>query len=291
MTNKILAPVLSLLDLIKIRISLSVSLTTFTGFILYSENLTAGVIVPVIAVFFMAGGASALNHYQERKFDSMMDRTKGRPLPSGNITPQSAIYLAVSCIFLGSVIFLIFSKYLALLLGLFAVIWYNGVYTYLKRVTPFAVIPGSLIGAIPPIIGWVAASGSTLDPIILAVAFFFFIGQIPHFWLLLLRYGKEYEEAGFRSITELFDMGQLRRLTFTWISATAVSTLIFPFFGIITDLFMLSLLLACSGLLITSFLGLIMIKDRMLRINQAFLKLNLYYLVIMLILILDALLM
>ena len=68
-----------------------------------------------------------------------------------------------------------------------ALIWYNGIYTPLKRKTAFAVVPGSVIGAIPPMVGYVAAGGSALDPQILAFAFFMFMWQIPHFWLLIMK--------------------------------------------------------------------------------------------------------
>jgi protoheme IX farnesyltransferase len=69
------------------------------------------------------------------------------------------------------------------------------VYTLLKRKTPFAIIPGSLVGAIPPAVGWVAAGGYLFDPQIIIISFFFFIWQIPHFWLLLLIFDKDYKQA------------------------------------------------------------------------------------------------
>ena len=279
----------SLLDLLKIRISLSVSLTTFTGYIVHSHAFSTHLLIPVIAVFILASGASSLNHFQERKFDSLMARTRERPLPSGTITPETALLISILCILSGSLILLLFSNLYSFILGLFAVLWYNGVYTYLKRITPFAVVPGSIVGAIPPVIGWIAAQGEILDPAVLALAFFFFIGQIPHFWLLLLKYGKEYEHAGFRSLTEIFDAGQLRRLTFTWVSATAVTALIFPLFGIISEFVMITVLILVSLILIFSFLGLILGKNEMIRISPAFMKLNVYYLLIMLILIIEAL--
>jgi protoheme IX farnesyltransferase len=289
MTNRVLLSISSVLNLVKIRISLSVSLTTFTGYIISVQSITLDFITPVVAVFLMASGASAFNHYQESEFDSIMDRTRDRPIPSGKISPRIALIISIICILSGSFLLLILSNILSFLLGLFALLWYNGVYTYLKRITPFAVIPGSLVGAVPPVIGWIAAEGRFLDPAVLALAFFFFIGQIPHFWLLLLKYGKEYELAGFRSLTEILDTGQLRRLTFTWISATAVSSLVFPLFGIVTTFNLVVILILLSLILIFSSLGLIMIKDRIIRIGQAFLKLNMYYLLIILILILDAL--
>jgi hypothetical protein len=86
------------------------------------------------------------------------------------------------------------------------VLWYNGVYTFLKRKSPFAAIPGAVIGAIPPAIGWICGKGAlSFDPQILALSFFFFIWQVPHFWLLLLNFGRDYEKAGFPSLTRIFN--------------------------------------------------------------------------------------
>jgi protoheme IX farnesyltransferase len=101
------------------------------------------------------------------------------------------------------------------------------VYTYLKRVTAFAVVPGALIGAIPPIMGYVSAGGSLHDPAILLVAMFFFLWQIPHFWLLLLMLGDEYREAGLPTVTGRFARPQLQRISFVWVLATAASGLAF----------------------------------------------------------------
>ncbi len=78
---------------------------------------------------------------------------------------------------------------LAAALGIFTLLWYNLVYTPLKRITAFAVLPGALIGAMPPLIGWTAAGGNPLDMEIMAVAFLLFVGQMPHYWLLLLKIG------------------------------------------------------------------------------------------------------
>jgi protoheme IX farnesyltransferase len=118
-------------------------------------------------------------------------------------------------------------------IGIFAVLWYNGFYTPLKRKTAFAVIPGAMMGGVAPLIGWVSGGGHLLDQKILAVFFFFFIWQIPHFWLLLLNYGKEYERAGFPSLTRRFSPVQFRRMTFLWVFATAVACMIIPLFGIV----------------------------------------------------------
>ena len=84
---------------------------------------------------------------------------------------------------------------MATFLGFLTVIWYNIVYTYLKRISSLAVIPGSLIGALPPLVGWASSGSSIFSPRPLGIALFFFIWQIPHFWLLLLNFGGDYEKT------------------------------------------------------------------------------------------------
>ncbi len=110
-------------------------------------------------------------------------------------------------------------------LGLLALLWYNGFYTYLKRVTAFAVVPGAVIGAIPPVIGWVAAGGHWNDSGSLMLAFFMFLWQIPHFWLLALMYGDQYADAGMPTPTKVFTREQLARVTYMWILGVAVAGL------------------------------------------------------------------
>jgi protoheme IX farnesyltransferase len=106
-------------------------------------------------------------------------------------------------------------------LGALALVWYNGVYTYLKRITAFAVVPGAVIGAIPPVMGFVAAGGHWSDPAILLVAGFFFLWQIPHFWLLSLLFDEQYRKAGLPTPTDIFDRSQQLRLTTSWMLAAA----------------------------------------------------------------------
>jgi protoheme IX farnesyltransferase len=179
-----------------------------------------------------------------------MDRTKGRPIPSGRISFEKVLIISMLLVLAGSIILIIGANLLAVGLGLINLIWYNFIYTLLKRRSPFAIVPGSLVGAIPPVIGWVAAGGALLDPQIIVIAFFFFIWQIPHFWLLLLVLDKDYRQAGFPTLTQIFSRKQLSRITFVWIVSTAVTGLMIPLFGIVTELW-INLGLCLSGALLT----------------------------------------
>jgi protoheme IX farnesyltransferase len=224
-----------LFELTKFRISLFATLSTSLGFILARQGISREIVLPIIGIFLLACGSCALNQYQERKNDQWMERTQKRPLPSKRLHPITGLKISLLFLLGGASILMAGTNWTALGLGAFAVFWYNGIYTPLKRKTAFAVIPGALIGTIPPVLGWVSGGGHLLDPQILAVAFFFFIWQIPHFWLLLLDFGKDYEKAGFPSLTRIFTAAQLRRILFAWVFATAVTCLILPLFGLVTS--------------------------------------------------------
>jgi protoheme IX farnesyltransferase len=223
-----------LLELTKVRISLFATLSTSAAFILAHRGLSKEMIFPILGVFFLASGSCALNQYQERWNDQLMERTRGRPIPSKRLSPSTALRISIGLLLLGSVILLLNAHGSALGLGLFAVLWYNGVYTPLKRKSPFAAVPGALVGAMPPLIGWISGKGFfSLDPPILAISFFFFIWQVPHFWLLLLNSGRDYEKAGLPSLTRIFSTAQLSRITFIWIFATSAACMMIPLFGIV----------------------------------------------------------
>ena len=221
-----------LAEVTKLRITIFVTITTMFGYIAATNSIDGKILLPTIGILLLACGSAALNHFQERKTDAMMDRTKNRPIPSGKISASSVLTLSLSLIILGSVLIFIGSGWLALSFGLLNLLWYNGVYTPLKKITPLAIIPGSLVGAIPPIVGWVAGGGYLFDPQIILISFFFFIWQIPHFWLLLMLLDKDYQKAGFPTLTQIFNRQQLGRITFIWIIATAVTGLLIPLFQI-----------------------------------------------------------
>lgn len=221
-----------LLELGKVRIAALSTMTMAAGYFLAEGGVEWTLLWVTVGVFLLAAGASGLNQVQERDIDALMERTRRRPLPSGRVALSEAVAMAVLSITGGALLVLAAGGGLAGALGIAAVGWYNGVYTPLKRVTAFAAVPGGVVGAIPPLIGWVAAGGWVLDPKILAVSFFFFMWQVPHFWLLLLHSsGRDCERAGLPSMTRTFSEGQISRMTFAWVVATATVCALIPLFG------------------------------------------------------------
>lgn len=221
--------------LCRARIAFFAACATVTGGLLASQQSPSFVGVTALAVFILAGGASALNQYQERAIDARMERTRHRPLPAGVISPPHALSFALLLIFAGlSMLVLVGGKGPAFL-GMIAILWYNGIYTYLKRLTAFAAVPGAIVGMIPPVIGWTAAGYRPTDPRLLLVCLLFFLWQVPHFWLQVLHHGEEYEQAGLPSLTKVLGKRQIARITLIWICSTAVASLLLPLYGNLTS--------------------------------------------------------
>jgi protoheme IX farnesyltransferase len=237
-------------ELFKIKITSFVTVTTGIGYIAASGTVDTKIIPVLLGVLILAFGSAALNHYQEKNLDAKMDRTKSRPIPSGRISSTNALIVSLVLILTGSLILIFGANLLALGFGLLNLIWYNFIYTMLKRKTAFAIIPGSMVGAIPPVIGWAAAGAGLINPQIIVIAFFFFIWQIPHFWLLLLVLDKDYQQGGFPTLTQIFSREQLSRITFIWVSSTAVTGLMIPLFGLVQE-FWIAVALFVSSIWLT----------------------------------------
>jgi protoheme IX farnesyltransferase len=275
-------------ELGKVRISIPVAFTTFTGYILSHGQFDRGFILPFIGIFLLACGASAFNQLQETETDRIMKRTAGRPLPSGRISKTGALVIALAYFISGCLVLYFGPGLLTLLVGVSTFVWYNLIYTPLKKITAFAAVPGSMVGALPPLAGWVAGGGSLTDPRALALGFFFFMGQIPHFWLLLLKLGKQYESANLPSLTQLLNDEQIKRLTFVWIAATAASAVALPLFKLQTQVWSITLILLLSAGLVVVFTPLLN-RLKPFNVGKSFLLINVYYLFVMLVMIADKL--
>jgi protoheme IX farnesyltransferase len=264
-------------ELGKVRISSLATISMVAGYVLAYGGVSWQLPVLTLGVFLIACGSATTNHIQDRDIDSRMRRTQGRPLPSGRVGLGYAGTVAVGSVAGGSVLILAAGGMSAMLLGLLALCWYNGVYTPLKRRTAFAAVPGGVVGAIPPVLGWVAGGGDATDPRILAVAFFFFVWQVPHFWLLLLfSGGTDYERAGLPSLTRLFTMDQIARITFVWILATAVACLVIPLFGIVSNPWINAGLVGAGAWLVWQVRGVLRRREGMPEYRAAFKHINIY---------------
>jgi heme o synthase len=221
------------LELSKMRITIAVSVTCMVGYLLKSGSFDFIMIWAALGTFLCSAGASSLNHYQEREYDALMSRTARRPLVVGLISPNHALIFALVLIGLGYLILLEYTNELAATLGIFNVVLYNTIYTPLKRKSSLAVLPGALVGAVPPVIGWVTAGGGLFDLPILGLATFVFMWQMPHFWLLALVYAEDYKAGGFPMLTGELRAMSLQMIIFIWIGLMIIFSLAFPLFNII----------------------------------------------------------
>lgn len=278
------------LELIKFRITVLVSFTTGLGYILAANKLTFSLFNPIAGIFLLACSSSALNHFQESDTDALMSRTKSRPIPSGKILKKYVLIISFVLLAAGSAVLFYTTNILTLLIGLFTFVWYNGVYTPLKQKSAFAIIPGALVGALPPLAGWTAAGGSIFDGKILIIAAYFFIWQIPHFWLLLIIYGGDYKKGGFPVLFDLFDELQLKRITFMWLLAAVFTAMLIPLFGIINFSPSILILLLISGWMLFYSVRFYLAEAHGKQVINTFIKINFFTMMMITLLIGDKIL-
>jgi len=184
----------------------------------------------------------------------------------------------VSVIFIFTGILILYLSFgsITAILGLFNVVWYNLFYTNLKRITPYAVVPGSLVGAVPVLMGWTAGGGYIFESGIVFIAFFLFIWQIPHFWLLMLKYGHEYEQAGFPTINQSIEPKSLRKIIFSWAMATSAFSISIPLFQRNISLPFFLLIFVLNILFVIVFATLSFGKVADLNLKRSFISINIY---------------
>ena len=204
----------------KFILSFAVSLSALFAYIMAKGEIGSDMFLATFSVLLVAMGVSTLNQVQEYREDSKMDRTKHRPIAAGRMSPRTGVAIAVVLILISFA--LIYS-----LLGLtginffaFSFLWYNLMYTPLKKRSALAVVPGAVLGVIPPAIGWLVAGHTLFELEFIAVAVYYFIWQVPHFWLLVMLFHSDYKDGGYPTAMRLFGEGTLQRLTFVWLMLT-----------------------------------------------------------------------
>lgn len=266
--------------LTKFPLSFTVSLSCVFGYVLAAHNFDLGLIYPFLAVLFLALGVSALNQIQEYKKDALMARTQNRPIPSGKVSVIEAVVVTVSLIILSFVCIYFVLGIKGILLFSLVIVIYNLLYTKAKRYTIYAGVYGAVLGVIPPYIGWISTGQSALSPEFIALALFYFTWQIPHFWLLNLKYYKDYENAGFPTITKAFGIESLERITFIWLLLTLIcGTFLIVIFKV-ESLIILGLVLSFSMYILYTIFNLLKNKNYIYN----FIHINIYMLVLMILL-------
>ena len=271
--------------LTKFPLSFTVSLSCVFGYILAANNLDMGLLYPFLAVLFLALGVSVLNQLQEYKQDILMPRTQKRPLASGAISRSFVITLASISILLSFVFIYLSLDLFGILIFTLVIIIYNLLYTNAKKYTIYAGVYGAVLGVIPPYIGWISAGGASFDIKFIALGLFYFIWQIPHFWLLNLKYYEQYEQAGFPTITKAFGVESLERITFIWLLLTVIAGTFLLIIFEISSFIILGSIVALSIYALYSIFQLLKKKNYIYN----FININIYMLFLMILLCINAL--
>lgn len=186
-------------ELLKPRLSFLVAFSSGFGYILASKGQLdwANLMLLSLGGMLVSGASVTINQIIEVEYDALMKRTKNRPLPTGKISKQEAGIFSVLVAVVGLYILYLSTNPLTVLLSFVSLILYSFVYTPMKRVGPIAVFIGAIPGALPPLLGWVAATGviSFEALIIFGIQF---IWQFPHFWAIAWVGDEDYKKAGFK---------------------------------------------------------------------------------------------
>ena len=187
------------LQLTKFRLAISVVFSSIAGYLLAVDHIDSSILMGLLlGGFAMVGASNAFNQWIEKEKDSLMDRTKNRPLPSGRMNNLTALVIA-SLLTLVGIFVLNNINFKTALFGALSIFIYTCIYTPLKSVTPLSVFIGAFPGAIPFMLGWVAATGSFgIEPGILFMVQFFW--QFPHFWAIGWMMDDDYKKAGFKML-------------------------------------------------------------------------------------------
>ena len=187
-------------QLLKFRLSLTVAFSSAMGYMLGAREISwSRTLLVVLGGLLVTGSANIINQVFEKDLDKLMHRTEGRPLPTGRVSPNEAW---VFCVILGGVGLALLAYYfnpLTAALSFLSLVLYGFIYTPLKTISPVCVAVGAIPGGLPPLIGWVAATGFVGIPawVLFGIQFMW---QFPHFWAIAWVADDDYKRAGFKML-------------------------------------------------------------------------------------------
>ena len=242
----------SFIEITKLRLSVSVVFSSVISYLIGMSEFDFEIFsYLVVGGLMMVSASNIFNQVIERDLDTLMQRTKGRPLPMGQISVNNALVLGFTFVIAGLTFLYIISP-LCAMLGAISIFIYACVYTPLKLITPLSVFVGAIPGAIPFMLGWVAATNE-LGVEALALFLMQFFWQFPHFWAIAWWQNDEYEKAGFKMLpTGRKDKSTTFQIIFY--SFWAIIMSIVPYFNVTGDLS-----LSTYGLVIVLMLGMFLL--------------------------------
>ena len=230
-------------ELTKPRLSFLSVFTALIGFwmapkTLESSSAIAYFLILAIGIGLCAGGAAVLNQWMEYKSDGLMNRTKERPIPTLRVQPKQALIFGITLAIGGLVLLYTMSEAkLPALLALLTIGSYLVIYTPFKKISPLNTLIGAIPGALPPLIGWSAATGSTsqLGWLLFGVLF---IWQMPHFYALSWMYKDDYSRAGFKMLSGNDPDGKVvAQHSFAFAVLLAIVTVLPTFLGFVSGFY------------------------------------------------------
>ena len=243
----------TILELTKYRLSLSVIFSSVAGYLIAIDYFSIETFLLLFfGGFFLVGASNGFNQIIERERDSIMDRTKNRPIPLGKISPRSAFIICLIMI-LSGIVLLYLINFRTAFFGLISTLIYLFIYTPLKTRTPLCVFFGAISGAIPFMLGWVAATNKFgIEPGVLFMIQFFW--QFPHFWAIGWLSDDDYKKAGFKMLpTGKKDKSTAFQIVFYTIWTILASLIpLSGFSGLLTISYISGLLIFLAGLFMLS---------------------------------------
>ena len=186
-------------ELLKPRLSFLVAFSCAFGYALATKGSIELLTITMLTLggFLLSGASVCINQIIEKDLDGIMTRTMNRPLPTGRVSVQEATWFALVCTALSVFILWMYTNPLTVILSIISMLLYSFLYTPLKRVGPVAVFVGAIPGALPPLLGWVAATESISHEAMIIFGIQF-IWQFPHFWAIAWVADDDYKKAGFK---------------------------------------------------------------------------------------------
>lgn len=187
------------MELMKMRLSFLVAFSSAFGYVLGMGGAVnwAQLIMLFLGGWLVSGASCAINQVLEKDYDKLMRRTQSRPLPTERLANAESLWFATAVGLIGFLILFQYTNLLTTGLAILSMLLYSFVYTPLKRVGPIAVFVGAIPGALPPLLGWTAATGD-INHAAMIIFGIQFIWQFPHFWAIAWVADEDYKRAGFK---------------------------------------------------------------------------------------------
>ena len=267
-------------ELTKPSITFMILVSTALGYFMGGSGISnyQHFILTLLGSCLISSGSGALNHFAEAESDKIMHRTNLRPIPAGVILPENAMIFGVALIFIGSGILYFFINTLTCVLALITALMYLFIYTPLKKLTWLNTPIGAIPGAIPPIGGWVAATGS-LDPEAWILFAILFLWQHPHFYAIALMFKDDYKKAGLKMLPVVETNGSRTNRQIIWHALLLIPVSVMPvYINLLGMIYFWAALILGIGYLLSGF---ILAKQYSLDNARLVLKVSVFYLPIL----------